>query len=478
VTGTIAGNTAKLLVIGGGPAGIAVALQARELGAEVTLLEADQVGGTSLNRGPAPVRTLARAARLVRDWSSWERFGLRGPRPTIDLEAVLANSARVARYAHDTKDIGGRLRSLGVDLAEHLGPVRFTDPHTVRDDEGRSWRADRIILAVGGHAAPLPVPGGRLALNYGDIRTLKALPADVLVVGGADTGCQIASILADFGVTVRLLEFASGLVPAADDSVSAALRAAFQARGIHVSTGTRVTQLEADGDRVVVRYVSGTGTHSVDVGAVFAAVGWPARLNELDLDAAGVDRDGQAIPVDDYLRTNVEHIYAIGDANGRSKLVQTARLEGRVAAWNAVHGSSRKPDYLAVPSGSFTDPEYGAVGLTESQAARDHDIAVGIARYDDLLRPVADGHPDGFCKLIADRADHHVLGAHVLGEYSAETVQVVATAMSAGMTVEQLADIQFAFPTFTEGVSMAAQKACRAIGTGRFPPAWSSLQDT
>jgi pyruvate/2-oxoglutarate dehydrogenase complex dihydrolipoamide dehydrogenase (E3) component len=128
-----------------------------------------------------------------------------------------------------------------------------------------------------------------------------------------------------------------------------------------------------------------------------------------------------------------------------------------------------------VPSGSFTDPEYGTVGLTESQAAGDHDIAVGIAWYDDLIRPVADGRPDGFCKMIADRQSLAILGAHVLGEYSAETVQVVATAMRAGMNVEQLAEMQFAYPTFTEAVSMAAQKVCRTIGIGQFPPAWSYL---
>lgn len=465
----------KLLVIGGGPAGSSAALQARELGAEVTLLEADQVGGTSLNRGPAPVRTLARAARLARDWSSWDQFGLRGDRPTLDLDAVLANSSRVARHAHDKKDVAGLMRGLGIDLIEHLGPVRFTDPHTVRADDGRSWHADRIIVAVGGRAAPLPVLGGHLALSYDDLRSIKTLPDEVMVVGGADTGCQIASIFDDFGVTVRLLEFGPTLLAAADPDVSAALRAAFEARGMQISTSTRVTELEADGDRIVVHFNRDGEDGQVAVGAVFAAVGWPANLDDLNLDAAGVTRDRMAIPVDDFLRTNVEDVFAVGDANGRAKLVQMARLEGRVAAWNAVRGPGRRPGYEVVPSGSFTDPEYGAVGLTEPQAARDHDLAVGIARYDDLLRPVADGHAEGFCKLIADRSSHRVLGAHVLGEYSAETVQVVATAMSAGMTVEQLAEMQFAFPTFTEAVSMAAQKACRAIGIGHFPAAWSYL---
>ncbi len=465
----------RLLVAGGGPGGATAALQARELGADVTLLEAEQVGGTSLNRGPAPVRTLARAARLARDWSSWERFGLEGPRPVPNLEAVLANCARVARYAHDKKDIAGYLRRNGIDLHEHLGPVRFTGPHTVRAGDGRSWRADRIVIAVGCRAAALPVPGGELALTYEDIWTLKALPQQVTVIGGADTGCQMASIFADLGVSVRLIEAGPRLVPGADASISTALGQAFEARGIQVLTGASVQALERSSEQVIIHFTRGGPAEHATTEAVFAAVGWPASLQGLDLDAAAVTSTPRAIPVDDYLRTNAGHIFAVGDVNGLSKLVQSARLEGRIAAWNAVHGPARQAVHDVVPSGSFTDPEYGTVGLTEDQAALAHDIVVGIAWYDDLVRPVADGHSDGFCKLIADRRSHAILGAHVLGEYSAETVQVVATAMRAGMNVDQLAEMQFAFPTFTEAVSMAARKACRTIGIGQFPPSWSDL---
>ncbi len=465
----------RVLVVGGGPAGATAAIQARELGADVTLLEADQVGGTNINHGPTPVRTLARAARLARDWSSWERFGLEGARPVPHLDAVLANCARVARYAHDKKDMAGHLRHQGIDLADRLGPVRFTDPCTVRAGDGRSWRGDRIVIAVGCRAAPLRVPGGELALTYRDILALKALPREVVVIGGADTGCQMASIFADFGAEVRLIEAGPRIAPGADASISAALSRAFEAKGMKVITGARVQALEHAGEQLIVRFTSGGSAGHATADAVFAAVGWPANLGNLDLDAAAVASDPRAIPVDDYLRTNAGHIFAAGDVNGRSKLVQSARLEGRIASWNAVRGPSRQMTYEAVPSGSFTDPEYGSVGMTEDQAAAEHSIAVGTARYDDLIRPVADGHPDGFCKLIADRRSHAILGAHALGEYSAETVQVVATAMTADMSVEQLAEMQFAFPTFTEAVSMAAQKACRAIGIGRFPPAWSYL---
>src|ERR1700743_2152889 len=141
----------SLLVVGGGPAGVAAALHGRGLGAQGTLREPAQVGGTSLNRGPAPVRTLARAARLARDWSSWATFGLDGPRPVPALPAVVANSERVARYAHDRKDLAGHLRRHGIDLIEGLGPVGFADPHTLTAGP-RTWSADRIIVAVGGHA--------------------------------------------------------------------------------------------------------------------------------------------------------------------------------------------------------------------------------------------------------------------------------------------------------------------------------------
>jgi pyruvate/2-oxoglutarate dehydrogenase complex dihydrolipoamide dehydrogenase (E3) component len=294
-------------------------------------------------------------------------------------------------------------------------------------------------------------------------------------VGGADTGCQIASVFDDLGARVSLFEAGPLLVPAADASVSAELARAFRARDMNVHTDTLVEALSTDGDAIRVDYRSGPASGHMLADAVFFAVGWPANLDHLALEAAGVRATPAAIPVDRYLRTDVEHIFAAGDVNGRSMIVQTARMEGRIAAMNAILGPTRPATYDVVPSGSFTDPEYGRVGLTEAQAAEEHDVVVGIARYDDLLRPVADGRPDGFCKLIADRGTHAILGGHVLGEYSAETVQTVAACMAGAMTIEQVAELQLAFPTFTEGVSMAAQKICRALGIGQFPQVWSYL---
>src|SRR2546421_11841027 len=155
----------KLMVLGGGPAGLTAALQARELHAEVTLLESKRVGGTSINEGPAPVRTLARAARLARDAGSWETFGLKGARPEIDLAAVLANARRVALYAHEKRHLAESIRSTGIELIEGVGPAHFLDQHTMGEASGRTWQADAIIIAVGGQGRKLPVPGAELALT-------------------------------------------------------------------------------------------------------------------------------------------------------------------------------------------------------------------------------------------------------------------------------------------------------------------------
>jgi len=466
----------KLLVLGAGPAGIAATLQARELGAEVTLLEAEEAGGTALNRGPAPVRTLARAARLMRDTTSWQMFGLEGAPPTPNLQSVLANTARVARYARDKKDLAGHMRHNGVELVERVGTVGFVDPHTVRAGNAATWSGDKIIVAVGGVPARLPVPGAELALTYDDIRLLTELPGRAVVVGGADTGCQLTSILTDFGVAVELFEAGPTLIPSADMAVAGELQRAFERKGIRVYTRTRVEELRRQGHKIRVRYSPRVGDPGeTDVDAVFFAVGWKPNLAGLALDAAGVLAPGGAIPVDDCLRTNVEHIFAVGDVNGCSMLVQTARMEGRLAARNAVEGGSRRARYEVVPSASFTDPEYGGVGLTEQAAAATNGFVVGLARYDDLLRPVADGRPDGFCKLIVDRDTRLVVGAHVIGDYSAEIVQMVAACMAGRMPVEHIAELQLAYPTFTEAVTMAAQKACRALGVGGFAEAWSYL---
>ena len=466
----------KLIVLGGGPAGMTAALQARELHAEVTLLESKRAGGTSVNDGPAPVRTLARAARLARDAGSWETFGLQGARPHIDLAAVLANARRVAQYAHEKKHMAEYIRSTGVELIEGVGPAHFLDQHTVQVADGRTWQADKIIIAVGGHGRILPIPGAELALTYSDIWSLTQLPASIAVVGGAATGCQLASILEDFGCQVYLLELAPRLLPQEDEDIAVTLADAFQKQHMTVITGAGTERLEKVDGGIRLHYCKQERPASLRVDAVFFATGWPGNVDTLNLAAAGVETAHSYIPVNDYLQSNVPHIFAAGDINGQSMLVQSARYEGRIAAENAVLGSYHRFTHEIVPSGSFTDPEYASVGLTEAEARQQYDCAVAVVQYDDLLRPVVDAHPEGFCKLIVERRRRYILGAHVIGEYSVEIIQMVAACMASGMRVEQLAELQLAYPTFTEAAGMAAQKLVRELGLAPLPQLWSDIK--
>ena len=198
------------------------------------------------------------------------------------------------------------------------------------------------------------------------------------------------------------------------------------------------------------------------------AVGWPANLEKLGLAEAGIAADAGRIPVNDWLQTNVRHVFAAGDVNGRSMLVPSARHEGRLAAENAVIGTRRRVAHDIVPTGSFTDPEYASVGLTEAQACDRYDCAVAMVRHGNLLRAVIDGHVEGFCKLIVERRHRFILGAQVLGEYSAEVVQVAAVAMTANLRVEQLAELQARLPHVLRGAGHGRPTAGpRATGIAR-----------
>jgi pyruvate/2-oxoglutarate dehydrogenase complex dihydrolipoamide dehydrogenase (E3) component/sugar lactone lactonase YvrE len=369
--------TVRLLVLGGGPAGVNAALQARELGAEVILVEAKQVGGTSLNDGPAPVRTLARAARLIRDAKSWERLGLRGANPQIDITAALASARRIADYVHDQQRMADALRRLGIDLVDGVGPSVFIDSHTVRIADGREFRGDAVVVAVGGHAGRLPIPGVELGLTYEGLRDLTALPTSAVVVGGADTGCQLASILADFGVDVTLIEAGPRLVTHADEDVSDSLATSFSDRGILVKTSTLVERLERTAAGIRAHHRSTTQQGQLDVDAVFLAVGWPRNADVIGAAGMGIGTERGYVTVDDDLRSSLPHVFAAGDVNGISMLVPSARLAGRIAAENAVLGTRRRFMHELVPTGSFTDPEYGGVGLTEAQARERYDCEVG-----------------------------------------------------------------------------------------------------
>ena len=455
----------EVVVIGGGPAGVTAALRARELGAEVALIERGYMGGTCTNDGCVPTRVLAHAARLVRDAEQFADYGLDGAPPAVDFARLLNRTQRIVYEIQEKKQLKAQLEASGARVLDRVGDASFSDAHALTLGDGTRLEGEKFILCAGGHARRLPFPGAEHALTHSDVWTMKSLPRSVAVVGGAATGCQLASVFAAFGARTTLLELAPRILPGEDEVVSEGVASAFDRRGIRLLTGVDgVERIEKDRDLTLFYGEDGV-TRSLEVEAVVLAVGWPGNADELNLSAPGVEvRRGGYVRVDDGLRTSAPHVFAAGDVTGRTMLVQSANHEGRLAAESAVLGDGRGHAPGIVPHGGFTDPEYGGVGLTEEQARAEHDCVVSVVPYADLDRGVIDGRPDGFCKLIVDRPSRRVLGAHIVGEQAVEVVQIVATAMRAGMPVELLADVELAYPTFTAIVGLAARRATQDLG--------------
>lgn len=459
-----------VLVLGGGPAGVTAALRARELGAEVTLVERGRLGGTCTNDGCVPTRALAKAARLVRDAEQFPKYGLVGSVPEVDFAGVLGAARRVVEEVHGKKSLALRLKEAGVGVMSGAGRARFASQEKVVLASGEELSAEKFIVCAGGHARRLGFPGAEYALTHSDVWAMEILPRKIAVVGAAATGCQLASVFAAFGSEVTLMELAPRILAGEDEDVSRVVEESFVRRGIRVETALGgIGGIEKTGeDEFRVSYTAaGDEERTLDVGAIILSVGWPGNVDTLGLEEAGIETERGYVVVDDTLKTSADHIYAAGDITGRMMLVQSATQEGRLAAEGAVSGDGKPWRHEIVPHGGFTDPEYASVGLTEQKARGITDCIVASAPYADLDRGVIDGYREGLCKLVVERGTRRVLGAHIVGEQAVEVVQLVATAMRGVMRVDQLADLELAYPTFTSVVGLAARAAVRELDSQR-----------
>jgi len=454
-----------LIVVGGGPAGATAAMRARELGATVVLIERGQMGGTCTNDGCVPTRVLARAARLMRDAEQYAEYGLAGEKPAVDFPTLLAQTGNIVHQIHEKKQLQSHLEQAGVTVFANAGEARFVDEQSVALGDGTTLQAEKFILCVGGHARRLPFPGSEYALTHSDIWSLQKLPRQMVVVGGAATGCQLASCFAAFGAHVSVLEVAPRLLTLEDEAVSHSIAEAFRRRGIDVITSIGgIQRIEQRDGALEVFYPYEGEVRQLTTEAVVLSVGWQGNTEALNLAAAHVQSERGYIVVDDYLQTTAPHIYAAGDITGRMMLVQSANREGALAAGNALLAHKRITEHRIVPHGGFTDPEYGSVGLTEERAHAAHDCVVAVVPYSALDRAVIDGHREGFCKLIVSTTTHRILGAHIMGEQALEILQLVATCLAADMQIEQLAEMELAYPTFTAILGLAARRIIRELG--------------
>lgn len=455
----------EVIVIGAGPAGVLAALRAADLGANTALITRDEFGGMAANDGPVPVRTLAHAARLIREARQLGLYGISVSEPVLDYTRLLARVRSVVNDVRAHSALRGQIDSLGVKVYEQTGPAHFVDPHTIETESGLRLQGEKIIICTGGVSRRLSVPGFELTSTHSDAWGLTSVPPSMLVIGGGATGVQVASIFNAFGSRVQLFQAGPRILQTEDEDISAAVTAAFRGSAIVVRENFGdIKSFEKTPGGVRMIFSKDGAVDSAEAALAVVAVGWVANTAEMDLAKASVETDPRGfVQVDAYLRTSVPHVFAAGDVTGRLMLVPQAIQDGFVAATNAVRGATMTLGDQVSPIGSFTDPEYAQVGLTEAKARETRDVVVAVVRFDSTTRTIIDGRTAGFCKLIVDRATYKILGCHVVGERAVEITQVAAIAIAAGMRVDDLAQVPLSFPTYAGILGRVAASAARQL---------------
>jgi pyruvate/2-oxoglutarate dehydrogenase complex dihydrolipoamide dehydrogenase (E3) component len=454
-----------VVVIGAGPAGMVAALRAGELGAKTVLVTRGEVGGMAANDGPIPVRVLAQAARLLREAKQLGKYGISVSEPILDYSRLLARTREVV---HDVREHAARreqLEKVGVTIYDNSGTTRFVDAHTIETGRGLQLQTDKIILSAGGTSRRLPIPGFELTSTHSDAWSLTAVPPSMIVVGAGATGVQVASIFQALGSRVQLFQAGPRILPTEDEDVSAVVATAFRESGMVVRENFgSIDSFEKTANGVRMSFTKEGARDSAEAVLVVVAIGWVADTTGLNLPAAGVETNPRGyVQVDSYLQTSAPNVFAAGDITGRLMLVPQGVHDGFVAATNAVKGPTMTLGDQVSPIGSFTEPEYAQVGITEAKARETHDVVVSMVRFDETARTIIDGRTTGFCKLIVDRSSGKILGCHVVGERAVEIAQVVAIAMAGGLRVDIMARIPLSFPTYAGILARAAYRAAQQI---------------
>ena len=446
-----------LAVIGAGSAGFSAAITAADQGARVALIGHGTIGGTCVNVGCVPSKTLIRAAEAVHHANTASRFaGVSVAGQLKDWAALRAQKDALVASLRKAKYID--LLPAYNHVAYLPGKARLGNGGVVVD--GKHIDVGKIIIASGSEEFVPAIPGIRDVpfLTSTAAFEMESLPDSMIVIGGGYIGCELAQMFARLGVRVSIL-FRSRLLPEGEPEIGAALAGYFEAEGIAVLRidtydGIRV------GDRGISLSVTIDGAaETLEARKILLSTGRTANTHGLGLEAAGVAvLPNGGIKVDDRMRTTKAGVYAAGDVTGRDQFVYMAAYGAKIAASNALNGDERRYDNLAMPAVVFTDPQVASVGLTEA-VARDRgiDVKTSVLALDNVPRALAARDTRGLIKLVAESAAGTLIGAHILAPEGADSIQTAALAIKQGLTYRDLGDMIFPYLTTVEGLKLAAQ---------------------
>lgn len=437
-----------LIIIGAGPGGYETALEAAVKGMSVTLVNGGRLGGTCLNEGCIPTKCMVKDAKVVTTMREAADFACDNVKFDVDFNKVTARKAAVVDQLRS--GVEALLTKAKINVVNGMASFKNNTTVTVGDEE---FDADNIIVATGSHSRSLPIPGAdkEWVLDSTKALALEFVPAELIVIGGGVIGMEFASIFSSFGSKVTVIEYMKQILPPFDSDIAKRLKQTLSKRGIEIITGAAVTKIEETYDyRVAVTYEAKGKEQTVTATNVLMSVGRGPNVDGLNLDAAGVEWSPRGIVVDENFRTNVPNIYAVGDVNARMMLAHVASAQGK-RALNHILGKTDDMDFEVVPSAVFTDPECGMAGMTEEQCkAKGIEVEIGKSFYRSNGKALAMGETDGICKLIFDKADGRLIGAHIMGAEAALLAQQCADLIALRRTRDDIKQLIFGHPTLSE----------------------------
>ena len=446
-------QSTDLIIIGGGPGGYETALLAAQRGLAVTLIERGNLGGTCLNEGCIPTKTLCRSAALVCDMKKAAELGVAVGDWSVDFPTIMARKNAVVEQLRT--GVEALMRHPKISLV--TGDARFVDALTV-EVAGERYAARDVIIATGSTAATLPIEGADLpgVVTSKELLDLHELPQRLTVIGAGVIGLEFASIFHALGSNVTVLEYAREVLPHFDTDMAKRLRQSLGKRGIVIETQADVKSVAKINSSLAVNYEKKGKTLAVEADVVLMAVGRKANVSSLNLDDVGIDYTQRGITVDDNMLTNVPHVYAIGDINGKMMLAHAATFQG-VCVLNHIMGESCRVRLDVMPAAVFTMPEAATVGLTEEDCKeRGIEYVAKKSFFRANGKALSIGEPEGYCKLLV-AADHRLLGCHILGAHASDVVQEVCALITRGASCDDLALTIHAHPTLSEVVLSAAR---------------------
>ena len=442
----------QIAVIGGGPAGYVAAIRGAQLGASVVLFEKDTVGGTCLNRGCIPTKTLLKTAEYLHNFSKAAERGIHMEGSLrIEMPEIIANKNRVVKTLTD--GVRGLLKSNGVEVVQGEAILKSG---TEIACAGKTYRAEKVILCGGSGCVRIPIPGieNKGVLTSTEILDLEQVPSRLCIIGGGVIGCEFASAFQEFGAQVTIVEQADRLVPMMDADISAEIARNMKNSGIQLRLHEKILEIRESGGELSVVLENG----EILCDKVLLSIGRVPDLHCLGEMKDRIRTQKGRIVVDDTMKTSVDGIYACGDVNGRSMLAHSAFKMGETAAENCVKNAEKKCELNVVPSVLYTIPEAASVGMTEAAAREAHPegVRVGIFPLSANSRSVASGEKAGFVKVIADSRYGEILGVHIVGSDAAEMIAEPAALMAAEVTVQEAADrLIHAHPSYGEAFGEA-----------------------